>query len=431
MLLLTASLLAVNLFAGRSALASAGPTAPEQNPTATPIPTLFLLPTATSTPSPTPTPTFTATPTPTPAPNQLLCFRASNRAEGGYQLGWLVERPDGTASFALFRAEVLSTTDNTHTPFIPNKDLRPSIPPATSQEFTDSQRHLTLDSGTETGKSYIYKLNVVSAAGAVLFSLTTDSPGPSIPPDPDLCDPTRSDPPTPTATQTAIALPTASHTPTRTPTATWTWTPTITPTSTWTPTPLPADTATPRPTPTETPLPSNTPEPPTDTPSPTFTITPTASPDIQQPTATETPFGTPESSDPAPPPVQDTPPSQDAPPDPPTPEPTPELAPRLLTAPEFTPTARPAEPATPGEEEIALLAKAEEEAPDIASAQVTAGEAPAARPVQAVRVGDFRAQLIPASRANLFRYALFGVAGLGFAGALVFLLASIGFRRQK
>ena len=51
----------------------------------------------------------------------------------------------------------------------------------------------------------------------------------------------------------------------------------------------------------------------------------------------------------------------------------------------------------------------------------------------AVRVGvdDFRPRLIPSSRANLFRYALFGVAGLGFLGALAFLLAGIGFVRRE
>ena len=50
-----------------------------------------------------------------------------------------------------------------------------------------------------------------------------------------------------------------------------------------------------------------------------------------------------------------------------------------------------------------------------------------------VRVGvnDFRPRLIPSSRASLFRYALFGVAGLGFLGALAFLLAGIGAVRRN
>jgi len=47
------------------------------------------------------------------------------------------------------------------------------------------------------------------------------------------------------------------------------------------------------------------------------------------------------------------------------------------------------------------------------------------------RVVDFRQRLIPSSRANLFRYALFGVAGLAFVGALVFLAAGIGLMRGK
>ncbi len=47
------------------------------------------------------------------------------------------------------------------------------------------------------------------------------------------------------------------------------------------------------------------------------------------------------------------------------------------------------------------------------------------------RVADFRQRLIPSSRANLFRYALFGVAGLAFVGALAFLAAGIGLMRGK
>ncbi|MBI3958985.1 MAG: hypothetical protein HY328_09255 [Chloroflexi bacterium] len=383
---------------------------PTSTQTTSPLPT----PTATPTPTQTPTATITPTATPTLLPDELDCFAASRSGDGSMLLAWRIGQPTNVADFSFFRAVVISPT--LQSGFIPNDQLQPPIPPPTTETFDSSVYYTTSDTGIESGKSYVYRLDVIGQSGQTLRSVTVQSPPPGAAADDEICDPNRTSPTaTPTHTITPIVFPTSTGTPAHTPTPTWTPTATITPTPTWTFTPLPADTNTPPPTETFTPIPTETPVPPTETPSPTFTITPTFTPDIQPPT--------PEQSDIQPP----QPPDQQAlPPDTPTPEPPPDPAQQQFDG---QPT-----PTPPGLEEPAgdeAQPRTMDFAPEV---QAVPEELPVVAEEESltVRVGvdDFRPRLLPGSRANLFRYALFGVAGLGFLGALAFLLAGVGMGRR-
>ena len=336
-------------------------------------------------------------------------------------LAWQMSTVDTVASFRLFRAVVVG--EGQRTQFIESSLLLPPIPPATAQPIQATIRYTTTDSGAVDGTQYVYKLEVVGNDDTLLDSREADSPPTGSAADPEICDPTRTQPTaTPTRTLTPVVFPTSTPTPSRTATPTWTPTPTITLTPTWTWTPLPADTATPIPTGTWTPTPTNTPVPATETPTPTFTVTPTFTPNIQQPTA-ETEFVPVIGGNENPPP-----PSQEVPPDTPTPEPPPQ------------PTPPPQEEIEPfavlrslpgGEPEVGAPASAEDAAQEIslaeAEAEATSGESLRAE----VRVNDFRPRLLPQGQANLFRYALFGLAGLAFLGAFGFLLAGIGLGRRE
>jgi len=84
-----------------------------------------------------------------------------------------------------------------------------------------------------------------------------------------------------------------------------------------------------------------------------------------------------------------------------------------------------------GEPEVGAPASAEDAVQEMslaeAEAEATSGESLRAE----VRVNDFRPRLLPQGQANLFRYALFGLAGLAFLGAFGFLLAGIGLGRRE
>lgn len=401
-------------------------TANAQNPqqatnTPTSTRTTSPLPTATRTPTPTitPTPTQTPTVTPTALPNQLLCFKSSSQNVGGLLLAWQMSTVDKVADFRLFRAVVVG--EGQRTQFIESSLLLPPIPPATAQPIQATIRYTTTDRGAVDGTQYVYKLEVIGNDDTLLDSREADSPPAGSVADPEICDPTRTQPTaTPTLTLTPVVFPTSTPTPTRTATPTWTPTPTITLTPTWTWTPLPADTATPIPTGTWTPTPTNTPEPATETPTPTFTVTPTFTPNIQQPTA-EAEFVPIIGGGENPPP-----PSQDAPPDTPTPEPPPEPTPPVQE--EVEPFA--ALRSLPGDEpEASEPANAKESAQDNSLAEADAASEESL-PGE-VRVNDFRPRLLPRGQADLFRYGLFGLAGLAFLGAFGFLLAGIGLGRSN
>lgn len=402
-------------------------TAYAQNPqqaTSTPTAsqTTSPLPTSTQTPTPTvtPTPTQTPTVTPTALPNQLLCFKSS-QSEGGLLLAWGMSTVDKVADFRLFRAVVVG--EGQRTQFIKSSLLLPPIPPATAQPIQATIRYTTTDSGAVDGTRYVYKLEVIGNDDTLLDSREADSPPPGSAADPEICDPTGTQPTaTPTVTLTPVIFPTSTPTPTPTATPPWTPTPTITLTPTWTWTPLPADTATPLPTETWTPTPTETPLPATETPSPTFTVTPTFTPNIQQPTA-EPVFVPVIGGGDNPPPSQDPPPNTD--PDTPTPEPPPEPTPPPQEEIEPFPALR----SLPGgEPEAGDLASAENAAQEISLAETDA--ATVDRLQSEVAVGDFRPTLLPRGRATLFRYALFGLAGLAFLGAFGFLLAGIGWGKR-
>ena len=333
-------------------------------------------------------------------------------------LAWQMSTIDQVADFRLFRAVVLG--EGQRSQFIENSQLVPPIPPATAEPIQGTVLYTTTDSGAASGERYIYQIEVIGNDGAVLTSGVADSPPAGAGIDLEICDPTRTQPTsTPTATLTPVVFPTATHTATRTHTPTWTPTPTITPTPTWTLTPLPADTSTPLPTPTFTPTPTSTPEPATETPSPTFTITPTFTPNIQQPTAEFVPA--PETGG------FDNPPSQEIATDTPTLEPPPPppqpIAALLAQTDSAAETGAPAskEDAIPENSPAADAASADAAMADTAMADTLGSE---------VQISDFPARLLPRGQANLFRYALFGVAGLAFLGAFGFLLAGVGFMRR-
>ena len=394
-----------------------------------PLPQVTDTPTSTQTTSPLPTPTPTSTPTVTPTPsqtptatatlraNQVNCFQATRLDGSSVLLAWHVGKPITAGRFDLARAEVIGA--NLQTDFIPSDQLQPPISQPTPQEFTRSVRFTANDSGLESGKIYVYRLDVIGRNGQILDTLIAYSPATGSQPYPEICHPEPLTPTaTPTPTITPIVYPTYTHTPTRTPTPTWTPTPTITPTPTWTPTPLPTNTLAPPPTETFTPFPTPSPFPNTDTPTPTWTATPTLAPVIETPT----PSGVPGDSTP-----QENQP--DTPPDTPTPVPPGDVN----QPPGGEDTATPVLPAQqqegnspsagslPGEAEkggdAALATLAEESA----LAEVEQPPAP-------LGVNEFRPRLIPQSRVSLFRAGLFGMAGLAFTAALIFVLAAIGWR---
>lgn len=335
-------------------------------------------------------------------------------------LAWRMSTVDKVADFRLYRAVMVG--EGQRTQFIESSLLLPPIPPATAQPIQATIRYTTTDSGAVDGTRYVYKLEVIGNDDTLLGSREADSPPAGSAADPEICDPTRTQPTaTPTVTLTPVVFPTSTPTPTSTATPPWTPTPTVTPTPTWTLTPLPADTATPLPTETWTPPPTNTPEPATETPSPTFTITPTFTPNIQQPTAengvtTEGGGG----ENPA------VPASQNVPPDTPTPEPPPEPTPPPQEEIEGIALLR----ALPGDEaESSALASTEDPFSD--SSLPDADAASESSLQREVQVNDFRPRLVPRGQANLIRYALFGLAGLAFLGAFGFLLAGIGLGRRE
>ena len=340
-------------------------------------------------------------------------------------LSWHINQPTEVANFVLARA--VETAPNQYSGYIENNKLTPPIEPPTLQTLDNSLRYTTTDTGVEANKSYVYQLDVISHSGTTLYTQTADSPLPGAASDPEICDPNRtSATATPTPSFTPIIFPTSTNTPPHTVTPTWTPTPTVTPTPTWTLTPLPSATNTPPPTETSTPIPTDTPLPATETPSPTFTITPTFTPDIQTPT--------PEQNGGENPPAQPSETPIGEIPEIPTETPTPELPAMDAPAPaQATPLAGEGESAPPSDAQ----AVDGEEAADPLSADENGGEveeiAMQAAAVEAapVEMDEFRPRLLPRSRASLFRYGLYGVAGLAFVGALGFLLAGIGLIRKQ
>lgn len=90
----------------------------------------------------------------------------------------------------------------------------------------------------------------------------------------------------------------------------------------------------------------------------------------------------------------------------------------------------PAPPSQPDSEaKSSALASGEEPFPDNSLAEGSAASGYALR--SEVQMNDFQVRLLPRGRANLFRYALFGLAGLAFLGAFGFLLAGIGLGRRR
>ncbi len=331
-------------------------------------------------------------------------------------LAWRINRPTNVADFSFIFARAVVISPTLQSGFIANDQLLPPIPLPATETFTNSVLYTTSDTGVKSTESYKYRLDVLGQSDQTLRRVEVQSPPPGATADDEICDPNRTSPTaTPTHTITPIVFPTATFTPPHTPTPTWTPTASKTPTPTWTLTPLPADTNTPPPTPTFTTTPTNTPVPPTETASPTFTITPTSTPDIQPPTPAQGDIQS------QPPPDQ-----QGVVVETPTPDP-------ALQQFDGQPTPTPpglAEPAdaVPVPALMAFIPDIQPEAPAVAEELPVVAEQEA----QGVGVGvdDFRPRLIPSSRATLFRFALFGVAGLGFVGALAFLLAGIaGIRR--
>ncbi len=386
---------------------------PTASQTTSPLPTSTPTPTPTETPTPSQTPTIT----PTALPNQLLCFESSHQNGAGLLLAWQMSTVDKVADFRLSRAVVLGEAQRSQ--YIESNLLQPPIPPATAQPIQATIRYTTTDNGTLNGTGYVYQLEVIGKDGTVLVSQEAQSPPSGDAADPEICDPTRTQPTaTPTKTLTPVVFPTSTGTATRTATPTWTPTSTPTPTPTWTLTPLPGDTATPFPTGTWTPTPSNTPEPATETPSPTFTVTPTFTPNIQQPTAEPVPASASGGGESLPVAA-----SQDAP----LATPTPEASPEPTFPPQAEAVAFAALLSLPGGEPEASDLTSSEDAPQNNSLSET--ETPSGDTLQSeIAVNDFQPRLLPRGQADLFRYALFGLTGLAFLGAIGFLLAGFGMR---
>lgn len=123
-------------------------------------------------------------------------------------------------------------------------------------------------------------------------------------------------------------------------------------------------------------------------------------------------------------------PAPDIPPD----APTPEVAPFAMTQPIDEPSPEPPGVENPAPAEIQMEFAAddgasEEKPTNAAIAASVVAEQGESLPVY-VAATDYRPRLLPGSRAGLFRYALFGVAGLAFFGALLFLVAGIGVRKE-